>query len=98
MQVWIQQRLSPIFLFWTLTKSNLTKNNLLASDKNKGLLLGTIAVFLFSFTLPLSSYVTEQLDPWFVGLGRTAFGGILAATILWLKGVSRPNNYQLKWL
>ncbi|MCF2948516.1 DMT family transporter [Paraglaciecola aquimarina] len=88
MQIWIQQRLNPLFSAWSLSMSAQTK----------GLLLGTIAVFLFSFTLPLSSYVTQQLDPWFVGLGRTAFGGILAAAILRLKGVSRPNSYQLKWL
>lgn len=88
MQVWIQQRLQPIFMHW----------NLSMSKQNKGLLLGTIAVFLFSFTLPVSAYVTEQLDPWFVGLGRTAFGGLLAAAILYCKNVPRPSNHQLKWL
>ncbi len=72
--------------------------NLSSSEKNKGLLLGIIAVFLFSFTLPLSAYVTQQLDPWFLGLGRTAFAGILAAVILYVKGVARPTNQQIKWL
>ncbi|MDU0354185.1 DMT family transporter [Paraglaciecola aquimarina] len=88
MQLWIHQWVSPIFM----------RCNVSMSGQTKGLLLGTIAVLLFSFTLPLSAYVTQQLDPWFVGLGRTAFAGIFAAGILWGKGVSRPTRYQFKWL
>ncbi|WP_438862852.1 DMT family transporter [Neptunicella sp.] len=68
------------------------------SAQTKGLVLGMVAVMLFSFTLPLSHYVTQRLDPWFVGMGRTAFGGVLAAAILWKKRVSIPTRQQIKWL
>ncbi|KXI27577.1 DMT family transporter [Paraglaciecola hydrolytica] len=68
------------------------------SEQTKGLVLGVLAVMLFSFTLPLSHYVTQSLDPWFVGMGRTAFGGVLAAAILWKKQAPLPNRQQIKWL
>ncbi|MDN4501529.1 DMT family transporter [Alteromonadaceae bacterium BrNp21-10] len=68
------------------------------SNETKGIALGLIAVILFSFTLPLSHYVTQSLDPWFVGMGRTAFGGLLAALILWKRRVPFPSRKQVKWL
>lgn len=68
------------------------------SNESKGVALGILAVILFSFTLPLSHYVTQSLDPWFVGLGRTAFAGMFAALILWKKHVPLPSRRQIKWL
>lgn len=68
------------------------------TEKQKGLFLGVVAVVLFSLTLPVSAYVTKELDPWFVGLGRTAFAGLIALSILWVNKVSLPSKRQLGWM
>ncbi|MGJ8681036.1 DMT family transporter [Paraglaciecola sp.] len=68
------------------------------SDKCKGLILGVVAVLLFSLTLPVSAYVTKELDPWFVGLGRTAFAGFIAGGILWVKKIPLPTKKQMTWM
>jgi drug/metabolite transporter (DMT)-like permease len=75
------------------------EDNVTASSRvTAGVLLGSLGVLAFSFSLPLTRLAVESLDPWFVAFGRAAGAGILAAGYLVLSarrrtaGVSRADG------
>lgn len=51
-------------------------------DENRGMLLGLLAVAMFSLTMPFTRMAVAELDPVFVALGRALGAALLAA--LWL--------------
>lgn len=53
-----------------------------AADERRGMLLGLLAVAMFSLTMPFTRMAVAQLDPVFVALGRALGAALLAA--LWL--------------
>ena len=65
-------------------------------DDRKGLLLGLIAVALFSLTLPFTRLAVAELDPTFVALGRALVAAVLAAAWLWQQRAPLPRRGQ--WL
>lgn len=65
-------------------------------DDRKGLLLGLIAVVLFSLTLPFTRLAVAELDPTFVALGRALVAAGLAGLWLWLQRAPLPRREQ--WL
>lgn len=65
---------------------------------NKGMLLGFLAVIVFSLTLPVTRLIIPYFDPIFIGLGRSVVAAIVAATILLAFKQSLPTKNQLKWL
>ncbi|ATD60629.1 EamA family transporter [Janthinobacterium svalbardensis] len=66
------------------------------SDDRKGLLLGLIAVALFSLTLPFTRMAVAELDPTFVALGRALVAACLAGLWLWQQRAPMPRREQ--WL
>lgn len=67
----------------------------LGADR-KGLLLGLIAVALFSLTLPFTRLAVAELDPTFVALGRALVAASLAGIWLWQQRAPLPRREQ--WL
>ena len=65
-------------------------------DDRKGLLLGLIAVALFSLTLPFTRLAVAELDPTFVALGRALVAASLAGMWLWQQRAPLPRREQ--WL
>ena len=65
-------------------------------DDRKGLLLGLIAVALFSLTLPFTRLAVAELDPTFVALGRALVAAGLAGLWLWQQRAPLPRREQ--WL
>ena len=65
-------------------------------DDRKGLLLGLIAVALFSLTLPFTRLAVAELDPTFVALGRALVAAGLAGLWLWHARAPLPRREQ--WL
>lgn len=63
-----------------------------------GLLLGFIAVFSFSLTLPATRFAVAGLDPTFVGLGRAVFAALLAAPVLLISRQRFPSRREIKGL
>jgi len=63
-----------------------------------GLLEGTVAVFFFALTLPMSRYAVREVDPVTTGLFRCALAGVLAALMLVWKRAPLPNRRQMKGL
>lgn len=59
------------------------------------LLFGFLGVLGFSFSLPATRLAVEDLDPWFVGIGRAAAAALLAALVLLLWQAPRPSRGQL---
>ncbi|APA69290.1 DMT family transporter [Janthinobacterium sp. 1_2014MBL_MicDiv] len=66
------------------------------SADHKGLLLGLIAVALFSLTLPFTRMAVAELDPTFVALGRALVAACLAGLWLWHQRAPLPRREQ--WL
>lgn len=66
--------------------------------ETKGMLLGLIAVGLFSLTLPATRLALESFDPLFVGCGRAGLAAILAALYLIAGRHRLPNKHELKYL
>ena len=65
-------------------------------DDRKGLLLGLIAVALFSLTLPMTRLAVAELPAVFVALGRALVAACLAALWLWHCRAALPRREQ--WL
>ena len=53
-----------------------------ASSETLGLLYGIVAVMAFSLTLPATRVAVAELDPVFVGLGRSVVAAVIALLIL----------------
>lgn len=65
---------------------------------NEGMLLGFLAVMVFSLTLPVTRLIIPYFDPIFIGLGRSVVAAIVATIILLAFKQSFPTKNQLKWL
>lgn len=65
------------------------------SPQQQGSLLGALAVISFSLTLPMSRYAVAEIDPLFIGFGRTALAGLVAAILLLIVKAKFPNRQQL---
>lgn len=63
-----------------------------------GLLLGLIGVIAFSLTPPVTRVALQELDPWFVGLGRATAATLPAALWLLYKRAPWPTFSELKLL
>ncbi|OMH34064.1 hypothetical protein BGP75_13195 [Motiliproteus sp. MSK22-1] len=59
------------------------------------MLLGLVGVTAFGLTLPATKIAVAELDPIFIGVGRSAVAGIIAAVLLWASASKRPNTAQL---
>lgn len=68
------------------------------SKETQSMLLGLVGISCFGLTLPITRYIGEYLDPIFIGLGRAALAGLVAAGILFFFRVSFPSKAQLKKL
>ena len=66
------------------------------SADHQGLLLGLIAVVLFSLTLPFTRLAVAELDATFVALGRALVAASLAGLWLWQQRAPLPRREQ--WL
>ena len=65
---------------------------------NQGMLLGFIAVAIFSLTLPITRQIIPYFDPLFIGLGRSVLATLVAAPILLIFKQPFPNKLQIKQL
>jgi drug/metabolite transporter (DMT)-like permease len=63
-----------------------------------GLLLGSLAILGFSFSLPATRLAVADLDPWLVAFGRAAVAGVLAALLLHATRAPRPTREQARRL
>lgn len=65
---------------------------------NKGMILGLVAVMIFSLTLPFTRLIIPYFDPIFIGLGRSVLAALVAMLILLAFKQSFPNSSQVKHL
>jgi drug/metabolite transporter (DMT)-like permease len=63
-----------------------------------GVLLGTIGVIGFSFSLPATRLALRDLDPWVVAFGRALVAAALAALVLRATRAPRPTREQWRSL
>ncbi len=63
-------------------------------NENRGILLGLIAVLMFSLTLPVTRLIIDDFDPIFIGLGRAVVAASLAGLMLWHLRAPWPNQRQ----
>ena len=63
-----------------------------------GVLLGTIGVIGFSFSLPATRLALRDLDPWVVAFGRALVAAALAALVLYATRALRPTRAQWRSL
>jgi drug/metabolite transporter (DMT)-like permease len=63
-----------------------------------GVLLGTIGVIGFSFSLPATRLALRDLDPWVVAFGRAVVAAALAAVVLRATRAPRPTAQQWRSL
>ncbi|TML00811.1 MAG: DMT family transporter, partial [Actinobacteria bacterium] len=63
-----------------------------------GVLLGTIGVIGFSFSLPATRLALRDLDPWVVAFGRALVAAALAALVLRATRAPRPTPAQWRAL
>lgn len=61
-----------------------------ADSRLAGLLLGSLGVLAFSFTMPATKLALPALDPWFLASGRAVVAAILAAVVLRVTRAPRP--------
>jgi len=64
------------------------------SKESRGVLLGLLAVALFSLNLPLTRVATQEMDPLFIGLVRCFLASILAGWMLMFDGGVRPQGKE----
>ena len=69
-----------------------------SADERLGLWLGLLGVLAFSLTLPATRIAVQALDPWFVGLGRSAFAGLIALPVLLASRQPLPRREHLMGL
>lgn len=65
---------------------------------NQGMILGFIAVAIFSLTLPITRQIIPYFDPVFIGLGRSVVAALVALPILLIFKQRFPNPRQVKQL
>ena len=63
-----------------------------------GLLLGSLGILGFSFSLPATRLAVADLDPWLVAFGRAAVAGLLAAVLLGVTRAPSPTREQARRL
>src|SRR5438874_2292522 len=63
-----------------------------------GVLLGTVAVIGFSFSLPATRLALRDLDPWVVAFGRAVVAAALSAVVLRAARAPRPTPSQWRSL
>jgi drug/metabolite transporter (DMT)-like permease len=68
------------------------------TQEQRGLWLGFLGVLAFSLTLPTTRIAVQALNPWFVGLGRSLFAGLLALVVLIVTRQPLPRREHLKGL
>ena len=66
--------------------------------ETKGMLLGLIAVALFSLTLPATRMALQSFHPLFIGTGRGLLAAILAGIYLFVSKSRRPTFLEFKFL
>lgn len=66
------------------------------SPQSKGIFLGVLAVIAFSLTLPTNRHAVAEIEPLFIGFGRVAIAGVVAAALLLVYKAKFPNREQLK--
>ena len=59
-----------------------------------GLVLGSLGILGFSFSLPATRLAVADLDPWLVAFGRAAVAGLLAAAVLRAMRAPLPSRAQ----
>src|SRR5215208_2163617 len=64
----------------------------------RGLVLATLGVALFSFSLPATRLAVADLDPMFVSFGRAAVAAVLSAIVLRALRAPRPRGAQWRSL
>ncbi len=67
-------------------------------EELRGLVLATIGVAVFSFSLPATRLAVADLDPMFVAFGRAAVAAVLAAFVLRAWRAPRPSRAQWRSL
>ncbi len=60
--------------------------------------LGFLAVFAFSFTLPLTKILTSSMNAYQIGIGRTLIASIVALILVIILKYNLPNKHQIKRL
>ncbi|MDX2220303.1 MAG: DMT family transporter [Burkholderiales bacterium] len=68
------------------------------ADARRGLLLGLVAVALFSLTLPATRAAVSHFSPWFVASGRAVVAALLALAVLAVVRPPLPTGAQWKQL
>lgn len=68
------------------------------ADATRGLLLGLLAVALFSLTLPATRAAVSHFSPWFVASGRAVVAALLALAVLAVVRPPLPTATQWKQL
>jgi drug/metabolite transporter (DMT)-like permease len=63
-----------------------------------GLLLGSVGILGFSFSLPATRLAVEDLNPWVVAFGRATVAALLSAIYLAATRAQRPTRDQLRSL
>jgi len=66
--------------------------------ETKGLLLGLVAVTLFSLTLPATRMALESFHPLFIGTGRALLAAVLASVYLYTGKHRLPTRHEFKYL
>jgi len=66
--------------------------------ETKGMLLGMIAVTLFSLTLPATRMALESFHPLFIGTGRGLLASLLASIYLYVSKCRRPTGQEFRYL
>jgi drug/metabolite transporter (DMT)-like permease len=74
--------------------SNVTEHRAI-TPRLPGLVLGSLGVLAFSFSLPATKLALDGLDPWLVAFARAAVAGLLA--IAYLAAVSAPRPTPGQW-
>jgi drug/metabolite transporter (DMT)-like permease len=77
------------------TKSNVTSTSSKTQDPFQGLFFGFLGVLAFSFTVPFTRVAVADLDPTFVGLGRTLVAAALATGLLLLTRQRLPERRHI---
>ncbi len=75
-----------------------TSSNVTAQAAVTGVLLGSLGVLAFSFTLPSTRLAVAGLDPWLVAFGRATVATALAAIYLAAVRAPRPSGEQVRRL
>lgn len=64
------------------------------TKESRGVLLGLLAVVMFSLNLPLTRIAAQEMNPLFIGLGRSLLASLVAGWLLMLDGGLRPQGRE----